>query len=247
MEQPPQLDLRPVQKRRAYEEVVDRIRGEILAGRLRVGDRLPGERQLSEMLGVSRASVREAMRVLESLSIIRARTGTGPESGSVVVAEVGSALSDALVMHTALDTLSLDEVVDVRGMLESYAVRLAAKRATPDQLDELRAIVEGMRQEGLEPQRFLELDTAFHLTIAAVSGNRLAAHLMRSIRDVLQVTMDRMFVDVPGWETVRREVAAEHGEILDAVSRGDAEQAAELLEAHIHRSFDRIRAAEGAS
>jgi GntR family transcriptional regulator, transcriptional repressor for pyruvate dehydrogenase complex len=241
MEQPATLDLQPVQRRRAYEEVVDQIRREILAGRLKVGDRLPGERQLSDMLGVSRASVREAMRVLERLSIIRARTGTGPDSGSVVIAEVGDAFSDALLMHTALEKVSLDEVVDVRCMVESYAARAAAVGSPHADLSEARAMLERMHQPDLDPQAYLALDAAFHLAICEASGNRLVAFLMRSIRDVVQLTLGKIFTGAPDWERMRAEVTREHAEILEAIVAGEGDRAADLLCAHINRSYERLR------
>lgn len=246
MHQPPELDLQPVHRRRAHEEVVEQIQREILARRLKVGDRLPGERQLSEMLGVSRASVREAMRVLERLSIIRARTGTGPESGSVVVAEVGDAFSDALLMHTALDKLSIEEVIDVRSMIEGYAVRGAAAPEAVDALAPVREALERMDAPDLDPQAYLKLDAAFHLAICEASGNRLVAHLMRSIREVVQLTLGRIFTGVPDWDAMRVEVTREHREIFEAIEGGDGDKACELVSAHILRSFERLRAGEGA-
>jgi GntR family transcriptional regulator, transcriptional repressor for pyruvate dehydrogenase complex len=236
----PQLDLQPVQRRRAYEEVVERIQREILAGRLKVGDRLPGERQLSDRLGVSRASVREAMRVLEQLSIIRARTGTGPESGSIVVSEVGDAFSDALLMHTALDKISLDEVIDVRCMIESYAVKAAVAQDSLD-LDPAREALDQLTGDDLGPEDYLKLDAAFHLAICEASGNRLVAHLMGSIREVVHLTLGRIFPSASDWASMRAEVTREHVEILEALEAGDGDKAAELVSAHIMRSHERLR------
>lgn len=248
MEIPADLELQPVQRRRAHEEVVHQIRREIVNGRLKVGDRLPGERQLSETLGVSRASVREAMRVLESLSIVRSQTGTGPNSGSIVISEIGDAFANALVMNTALDKVSLDEVIEVRGMLERYASRLAAQVAEPAQIEQLRVAVEEMERPDVEVQPFLDLDTNFHLIIAESCGNRLVANLMGSMREAILQTLGRIFSDIPDWADVRTTVAHEHREIFEAIRQGQGDQAADLVHAHIMLSYKRLQhAAETAA
>src|SRR2546428_371248 len=89
----------PVRKLRTHEEVVAQIEGYIIDGRLRPGDRLPGERQLAEDFSVSRASIREALRVLESMHVLRIRTGTGADAGAVVTDQAGSAMSSLLRLN----------------------------------------------------------------------------------------------------------------------------------------------------
>ena len=242
MNEPVELNLEPVSRRRTYEEVVEQIRRKILDGELRVGDRLPGERQLSEMLGVSRASVREAMRVLESMAIIRARTGTGPGSGSVIVGEPGPALGDTLIMNAALATISLDEVIDVRCMLERAAILQVIERADAASIAELRGLVEAMRAES-DARIFLGYDAEFHLRLAEVSGNRLLAYLMASLRGVIHEVLSRIFPHVAEWDDLRPVVVEEHAEIVDLIEARDAAAAVERLEAHIRHSLDRIQRA----
>ncbi len=241
-----ELQLRPASGRRVHEGVVDAIRAEILAGRLKVGDRLPGERQLGEMLGVSRTSVREALRVLESQSIIRARVGAGPESGSVVIAEEGDLLSRLLIMQTALDTLSLAEVVDVRCLLEQHAVRSAATLTAvdPDALAPVGEALERMRFAIDCHADFIVADADFHLAIAELSGNRLLAYFMRSLRELLEQILDVVYDDVDEWEQVARAVCAEHAAILQAMQVGDGDLGADLVTKHIRRAYDR-RLADG--
>ena len=243
MNDPVNLRLEPVSHRRTYEEVVEQIRQQILNGHLKVGDRLPGERQLSEMLDVSRASVREAMRVLESMSIIRARTGTGPESGTVIVGEPGSALSDVLVINEALDTISLDEVIDVRCMLEDAAVRQAVTQADDAAIDHLRRLVADMRREE-DPYAFLAMDADFHLAIAEVSENRLIAYLMRSLRGVIHEVLSRIFPHVDNWDEMRPIVAAEHEQIVELIAARDVDAAVEHVQAHIRHSVNRVLRAD---
>lgn len=119
---------------RAFEEVLARIEERIAADGLTVGDRLPGERQLAEQLGVGRSSVREALRVLETLGVVASQAGRGPDAGAVLTSRPGEALTDLLRLHLGLATLSMREVIDTRLMIEQWAaVRAASAQAAPAQ------------------------------------------------------------------------------------------------------------------
>ncbi|MEU8177707.1 FCD domain-containing protein [Microbispora hainanensis] len=111
---------------RAFEEVLARIEERIAADSLIVGDRLPGERQLAEQLGVGRSSVREALRVLETLGVVASQAGRGPDAGAVLTSRPGEALTDLLRLHLGLATLSMREVIDTRLMIEQWAAARAA-------------------------------------------------------------------------------------------------------------------------
>lgn len=240
MERAKELQLEPVVRRRAYQDVIEKIKNEILEGRLQSGDRLPGERRLSEMLGISRAPVREALRVLETLDIIRARRGTGPESGSIVVGEVGNAMADTLLMHTALDHVSLSEMVEVRVVLEGLAVDQAAKHADEAALARLQEFVDRMNDPEVTPEEFFRIDSGFHMAIAQVSGNRLNSYLMQSIRSIVEHTLQKIFVSSPDWPRTRAEVAAEHEAIMSAIRNGDGATGSAMITEHILKSFERF-------
>ena len=111
-----------------YELVLHRVEADLAAGRLRIGGRLPGERVLAEQLGISRPSVREAVRVLEAMGVVRTATGSGPEAGAVIVAEPVSPLTAVLRLHLATNHLPMGDVVQTRLLLESWAAREAAER-----------------------------------------------------------------------------------------------------------------------
>ncbi|MFG1826526.1 FadR/GntR family transcriptional regulator [Microbispora bryophytorum] len=117
---------RPDARPRAFEEVLARIEERIGADGLTVGDRLPGERQLAEQLGVGRSSVREALRVLETLGVVASQAGRGPDAGAVLTSRPGNALTDLLRLHLGLATLSMREVIDTRLMIEQWAAARAA-------------------------------------------------------------------------------------------------------------------------
>ena len=233
-----ELDLKPVEKRRTWEEVVHQIEAQILQGRLRAGDRLPGERQLAEQLGVSRASVREALRVLEALEFIRARTGTGAASGSIVVREptAGGAMASLLRLHIALSHFTMPDVVETRAVIEAWAARMAARHAGAVQLDHLAGVLKRMEDPSLSRWDFNELDTEFHVGVAEASGNRLVTYVMHAIRDAVRHEMVATFDRVDDWRRVADTLRREHAAVYYAISVRDEESAARTVENHI-RAF----------
>lgn len=226
-------DWEPVTRSRTYELVLTRIEQLILDGRLRVGDRLPPERELSEMLGVSRAAIREALRVLEAQGALRPRVGTGPDSGNVIAVMPGAGLTQFLRLHIALAHFSLDDVVEARAVLERSSARLAAERADAEDLARMRERLDRMDEVGLPREAFNDCDTDFHVAIAEAAGNRLVADLTVSVRNAVRQTLLTVFHRVGDWEAVAARLRAEHRAIYDAVAAGEAEAAGEAVEAHI--------------
>ena len=235
------LRLDPVDRAKTYELVVRRIKEEILAGRLRPGDRLPGERQLSESLQVSRPSIREAIRVLQALEIVRSRPGTGPDSGLVVSTEPARALSDLLRLHVALTSYSVADVLHVRMALEERAVRLLASRHDEIDASRFTDLLDQMSQPALDPRTFHQLDTEFHLELARAADNSLLADLMQALRDAVRQTMLDAFLPRPEWDSWVGELVEEHRAIFAAASRGDGDGAARLIREHIGGFYDALQ------
>ncbi|WP_344857816.1 FadR/GntR family transcriptional regulator [Planomonospora alba] len=228
----------PVPRFRTFELVLARIEEQILAGSLRVGDRLPPERELVELLGVSRAAVREALRVLEAQGVLRSKVGTGPSSGSVITAMPSAGLTQLLRLHIALANFPFDDVVESRATLESASARLAAGRATEEDLARMRAELARMDEPGLSRERFNDHDTAFHVAVAEAGGNRLMADMTVAVRNAVRHTLLGAFHRIGDWEAVAARLRAEHHAIYDAVAARDGERAGRLVEEHI-RDFHR--------
>ncbi|MCH6161903.1 FadR/GntR family transcriptional regulator [Streptomyces marispadix] len=226
-------DWEPVARSRTYELVLTRIEQLIHDGRLRVGDRLPPERELSELLGVSRAAVREALRVLEAQGALRPRVGTGPDSGNVIAAMPGAGLTQFLRLHIALAHFPLDDVVEARAVLERSSARLAAERARSEDLARMREQLDRMDAESLPREVFNDCDTDFHVAIAEAAGNRLVADLTVSVRNAVRKTLLTVFNRVDDWELLAARLRAEHHEIYDAVAAGEVDRAGDAVEAHI--------------
>jgi GntR family transcriptional repressor for pyruvate dehydrogenase complex len=224
----------PVPRSRTFELVLARIEEQILAGNLRVGDRLPPERELVDMLGVSRAAVREALRVLEAQGVLRSRVGTGPSSGTVIAAMPDAGLTQLLRLHIALANFPLDHVVEARATLERASARLAAGLVTKDGLDRIRDLLLRMDDANLPREHFNDCDTDFHVAIAEAGGNRLMADMTVAVRNAVRHTLLTVFNRLDDdWDRVAARLRAEHHAIYDAIAAKDAETAGDLVEAHV--------------
>jgi len=220
--------LQPIRARRLSETVVAQITTLIDEGRLKVGDPLPSERELIEQLSVSRASVREALRVLESQGLVAVQPG----KGAVVVGTAPH--TDILPAVLAWFEEHRDEVLDileVREMLESRAAFLAAQRAPLETLERMHAVLGTMRK-AVEQGELLgatHMDREFHRLLYEASGN----HFLKLLADSIVVTLlgtRYTILRVPG----RAEMSVDqHEAIVDAIEARDPERAREASLAHM--------------
>jgi len=224
---------------RTHEIVLAHIEAELSAGRVSLGQRLPGERVLAEQIGVSRASVREAIRVLEAMGVIRTAVGSGAEAGAVIVADPGMALAGALRLHLATTHLVISDIVATRVLLESWAVRAASLPGSRDAIDgpgrfaEAERLLTDMDDAGLTPEEFHRLDAQFHVELARRSGNIVVAAMMAALRESIQGYVLAAVADLPYWPATARQLRREHRRILDAIIAGDGTRAAHVTTRHI--------------
>ncbi|MBB5076257.1 FadR/GntR family transcriptional regulator [Nonomuraea endophytica] len=221
---------RPVKRTRAFEDVLAQIERRIVEDGLTVGDRLPGERQLAEQLQVGRSSVREALRVLETLGVVSSQAGRGPDAGAVLTSRPDSALTDLLRLHLGLASLELREVIDTRLMIERWAAAGAATARAGTTA--LVAALEGM-ERARTAEEFVEHDTAFHCAIADASGNRLIAAIMRSLRESVR----RYAIEAVEQLGDTRVLQDGHRRILAAIDAGSPEEAARAVTDHLADAY----------
>jgi len=218
--------LEPVRRTTLREQAAVQIKTLILEGRLKPGDRLPSERNLVDRLGVSRASVREALRSLEIRGLLDVRPGEGAFVREVPVEAVLDPLSTAL-----LDRRSLLEVLEARQILEPEIAALAAQRAHPEDIREMERIL-GEMQDSLRDQRYdsaVQSIIAYHRVITRATGNRLIQRLMDTIADLLSESM-RETLRLRGRPARSLEG---HRQILAAIRTGDAASAKAAMLSHI--------------
>ena len=240
---------RPVSRVRTYELVLDRIEAQIVSGALGAGQRLPPERELAALLGVSRPAVREALRMLEAQGAVRSQAGKGPDSGTIIDRLPSDALARLMRLHVALGSFPLEDVVETRVVLERASVLLACRHARPEDLARLQLELEAMDVPDVDRETFNSCDTNFHVALADAGGNRLMSDVTRDIRQSVRLPILAGLSAIPdtgdlGWEEIRADLRDDHHAIDDAVESGKAEQAAERLETHIRGFFAHLSTAE---
>ncbi len=218
---------------RTYQAVLARIEADLAAGRLDVGGRLPGERVLAERYGVSRASVREAIKVLEAMGLIRTAAGSGPEAGAVVISDPAAPIGAALRWHLASRHLPVADLVGARILIETWAVSAAAARAPDADLSQARELLQAMESESLSAAEFLALDARFHVSLAGLAGNAVIAAIMGALREGIQAYVTAAVGRLDDWPSMARQLRAQHAAVLDAVAAGLGDVAAHEVAAHI--------------
>ncbi|WP_044440597.1 FadR/GntR family transcriptional regulator [Agreia bicolorata] len=229
-----------VDSRRAWEVVLQHIEADLLAGRLVPGDHLPAERALSSELGVGRSSVREALRVLEVLGLIRTQTGSGPQSGAIIVARPSGGMSSLMRLQVAAQGFDVRDVVKTRLVLEAAVVtELAEASATalesaPLDLGDAVRLLDAMDADGqVSEAEFLTLDAAFHLALADLSGNTVIASMMAGLRNSIESYVLAGVPNLRSWAETSGRLRHEHRAIVAAIESGDAESARDVVNAHI--------------
>lgn len=228
----------------AFEKVLRWVDERILTGELKVGDHLPPERELARLLEVSRAAVREAVRTLQAQGVVRSAVGTGAAAGTKITSVSAHALTRLLRLHVALANFPLPDVVEVRITLERLSVRLATQHASPEQLTELREMVEAMAEPHITRERFNDLDTAFHVALAAAARNLLAADMTVAIRESMRLPILDRFRRLEEWADVVDALRRDHEAIYAAIAEGRADDAEQAVEAHIRSAWQALTAAD---
>ncbi|MDR0589481.1 MAG: FadR family transcriptional regulator [Spirochaetaceae bacterium] len=218
----------PLQHKRIYEEVVEMIVRRIRSGALAVGQRLPPERVLAEEMGVSRTSLREALRALESMGYIYSVTGGGNYVNSV---SIGHVLSPLSAMVAQDEKLAVD-IIDVRLHLEIHMAVLAARNATKQQLSQIYSTIINMQAEVEEGGTGIRGDNQFHLEIAKASQNKAFAIIVELIGELLAESRQAT-LDIPGQPVKSIE---DHIVIFEAIRDGDEKRAGEAMLNHLQKA-----------
>jgi GntR family transcriptional repressor for pyruvate dehydrogenase complex len=216
---------KPVKKTRVYEEIVVKIQEMIEQGRLKSGDQLPGERELSEVFHVSRSSVREALRSLESKGFLESRQGDGTYIASKPVESLVSPL--ASVIFSEKD--SQMELFEMRRLVEPQIAYLAAERATDEEIADMEGALVLQEQAIANGETGTEIDKAFHYLMAKATKNKVLLRLTDHMRDLLAESRDK-YLQVEGRPG---KSLARHKQVLDAIKAGDGEFAAQIMLEHV--------------
>jgi DNA-binding FadR family transcriptional regulator len=225
------------QHNRVFQDLVEQIQAAILDGRLKPGDKLPAQRELVDMFQTSRASIREALRVLEQKGLIAVKLGV---SGGAVIKTAGTApIIESLKLLLQQEQVSLDHLAEFRESIEGDVAASAALRAEAsdiDQLEEILAQAEAcLREDNPIPYDFIRMDIRLHIALAEISGNPIFVAVMKMVHETILGFYDRSTFR-------RREVLEENYRdlcsLVAAVKSGQPEEARKLALSHVQR-FDR--------
>jgi GntR family transcriptional repressor for pyruvate dehydrogenase complex len=217
--------IEPIRKTRVPEEIADRIRVLILDGTFPPGRPLPAERQLAERFGVSRGSIRDAFRTLETIGLLVTRHGQGTFPQELDVDRLVAPLASVLSYRHDLQ----DELLDVRRIFEPAVARYAASRITDEDLADLQRILDAQRKKLKSGRSAIVEDTAFHQVLARATRNRVVVSIMATLNDLL-VESRKLTLKQKGRPV--RSIEG-HEAVVAALRRRDAGGAAEAMREHI--------------
>jgi GntR family transcriptional repressor for pyruvate dehydrogenase complex len=220
----------PVAVTRASSAIADQVRTAIVSGKLQQGERLPPERELAAQFGVSRVTVRDALRALEAMGLVEIRVGA--RGGAFVRAPSGSLVAQAMADMIAMSAVDAADVVEARLIVELGTVTLACARATEEDLEALHALDKRARAELKAGTYTRELSWEFHALLVNAAHNGAIEGLAQSFRSTL--SMHPVRVREPRKRSFTATVD-EHRRILRAIERGDAAAARRELAAHLLR------------
>jgi GntR family transcriptional repressor for pyruvate dehydrogenase complex len=226
-----------VRSTRIYEEIVRQVRQLIAEGKLKSGDRLPPERELAEKFRVSRTSVREALRALQSRGLIQIRAGEGNYISDISVETLVEPLALVILPHRE----AVGELFEARRLLEPAIAALAARRATPEEIAEMERILEEQAREVVAGRTGVAQDAAFHAALAGSAHNRAIVRIVNALVDLLTQSREET-LQTPGRPSRSH---LDHTKILAAVRQGDGPAAQRAVLEHLDAVEGLIAAGQG--
>jgi len=231
-------DLEPIKSARIYAEIVRQVKQLIAEGKLKSGDRLPPERDLAEKFVVSRTSVREALRALESRGLIEIRAGDGAFVRDISVETLIEPLALVILPHRE----AVGELFEARRLLEPAIATLAARRATPEEIAEMERILKAQGKEVAEGRTGVAQDAAFHAALAGSAHNRAISRIVNALMDLLTQSREES-LQTPGRPARSHR---DHLRILEAIRRRDEMAAHRTVLDHLIAVEGLVMGAQGA-
>jgi GntR family transcriptional repressor for pyruvate dehydrogenase complex len=217
--------LKAVRKKRAYEDIVKQIRNLIEKGKLKRGDQLPTERELSETFKVSRATVREAIFSLGTMKLVERRQG----DGTYVIASSEEALVQPLATSLFHEKDDIIDIFSLRKIIEPEVAQLASENATPEEINELEEILKEQEKEALNGKNPVQTDSEFHYSLARMAKNRVLERLLFAVVDLLGKTREKYLQT----EERKQKSIQGHYNILAAIKDGAGTAARQAMRRHL--------------
>jgi GntR family transcriptional repressor for pyruvate dehydrogenase complex len=227
--------VQPITRRALHQQIAESLRDLIIAGTIQCGEALPPERALAQQFGVSRATVREALRALQMWGLVEARQGGGNYVCVPSIERITTPLSTILQHNRQLQ----DELMDARLILEPAICWLAAQRRTECDLNTIEAILTRQRRRVEQGDVAVEEDSAFHLALAEATHNQVLPRLIATINDLL---LESRLRSLRTPDRPRRSLDG-HLRIAAALRAGDADAARQAMHDHVTEIATILRAA----
>ena len=215
-------------KKRVFDEIIQHFKDAIAVGNLKSGDRLLSERELSSRLGVSRGSLREALKTLSMFGVISSEPGRG----SYVMSPGFKSLSSFFELMLALKPAVSENILEVRMILECEAVRIATVRATPEEIAHIKYILDRMPLSLDGPDFGAESDFEFHNAIVKATHNDILVFIYEAIEGLLKRSHHERRTSLFKIEGIRTELVAYHLEVYKAIAERNTEKACESMRKH---------------
>ncbi|MBU1696143.1 MAG: FadR family transcriptional regulator [Proteobacteria bacterium] len=224
-------DYQPIKQVKVSTLIVDQIKSHIIKGNLNPGDPLPSERELMSLFSVSRSSLREALKILDTIGFVEISQRKRTRVKSIV--PKGFIEPIRKLLKEDMDTVL--EVHDVRRCLESWNAYYAGERATKEDIELLRQNLESMEKGITKKQSLIDDDAAFHLAISSAAHNKIQTHLMFSIYALIQSTVGICYETNESWD-----ILEEHRAVYQAIKDKNPELAREKMHIHLDKVLTRI-------
>lgn len=219
----------PIKPKKVSTQIAEQIRSSILAGEFNPGEKLPPERELADMFGVSRPSVREALNILTSSGMVETYQG----GGTVVRSLVESSSAMPLTELIRIDGDRALDVIEVRKGMESWTAWYAASRALPEDIRRLKVVVDGMARNLEELKHSEDLDANFHMLVARATHNVVWSHIMQSIFEAMQEFQRDVWRAVYLTEADQRLLYSHHLKVYEMIRDRNADGARDAMLEHL--------------
>ena len=231
---------------KVFQDVVEQIQEAILDGRLATGQTLPAERELKELFGISRGTLREALRVLEQKGLIEIKLGVG--GGSVVKAVDTEQISESLGLLIRSQQVSLNHLAQFREDVEGIVAAHAAENRTAEDIHKLKELLQNaskcVKKGTSRRNAFIDIDKQIHMAMAQITGNPVYISVLHSIHDNIHRYYDRFLsMDRPELEENYDDLC----DLVNAIENGEVKRARNLAKHHVQRFNQYMKKRETAS
>lgn len=223
-----------LERKRLADQVADHLMALIGTGALKPGDRLPSEPELMKQFQVGRSSIREAIGALSLVGLVTVKPGQGTH-----VAGFSAESNLKPIGLLGIGREKIRELVEARIELECVIVRLAAERATPEDVEEIGQVHQRMKAVGNLEDQLIKLDLGFHMAVARASRNSVLIRFLMEMRQPIRLWMEQKAKFDWGY----KKVFDQHDQIYQAILTGDAAQAESALRSHLQSTGERLVAA----